>query len=57
MEQPLAIKNAYCGYCKRVTPHKVWSTPNQEGTGGKLTCAKCGSARIDTIQGFDAALM
>ena len=50
-------KLAYCPYCKRQTPHKCWSLPNKEGTGGKLTCSKCGSARLDQIQGFDAALM
>ena len=54
--QPL-LKKAYCAYCKRQTDHKVLSLPNREGTGGKLVCTKCGSARMDTIQGFDAALM
>ena len=57
MGNPMEMKQSYCAYCKRVTPHKVWSHPNKEGTGGKLTCAQCGSARMDTIQGFDAALM
>ena len=52
-----AGKQAYCAYCKRVTPHEAPSAPNKEGTGGKLICKRCGSARIETIQGFDAALM
>ena len=50
-------KKAYCAYCKKQADHKVLSLPNREGTGGKLVCIKCGSARIDTIQGFNAALM
>lgn len=57
MEKALGTKQGYCAYCKKVTPHKIWSLPNKEGTGGKLTCAQCGSARMDTIQGFNAALM
>ena len=54
--EPL-LKKAYCSDCKRQTDHKVLSQPNREGTGGKLVCIKCESARMDTIQGFDAALM
>lgn len=48
----------YCAYCKKQTPHKVLdSRTNAEGTGRKLICTKCGSARMGEIQGFDAALM
>ena len=47
----------YCAYCKKQTPHTVKSKPNKEGTGGDLTCDKCGSARLHKIQGFDASLM
>ncbi len=50
-------KLTYCAYCKMRTPHKIHSLPNKEGTGGNLVCLKCGSARLDKIQGFDAALM
>jgi len=56
-EKPLAIKKSFCNYCKKYTDHKVWSLPNEEGTGGNMTCTVCGSARMDTIQGFDANLM
>lgn len=48
----------YCAYCKARTPHQVKdATVNREGTGGSLVCKKCGSARLGTIQGFDASLM
>jgi transcription elongation factor Elf1 len=48
----------YCAYCKAQTPHQVVdATTNKEGTGGSLVCKKCGSSRLGTIQGFDAALM
>ena len=53
----LQTKITYCAYCKSQTEHKVWSLPDGKGTGGKLTCVKCDSARLDQIQGFDAALM
>ena len=52
-----ATKKVYCSYCKRQTVHEIHSLPNKEGTGGKLVCSVCGSARLDTIQGFDASLM
>ena len=49
---------AYCSYCKEQTEHEVKNpTYNKEGTGGDLRCTECGSARLDKIQGFDAALM
>ncbi|MFW6125520.1 MAG: hypothetical protein ACOC58_00280 [Chloroflexota bacterium] len=57
MTMQLPLKKSYCAYCKRQTDHKVQSLPNREGTGGKLVCTRCGSTRMATIQGFDAALM
>ena len=52
------LENKYCAYCKAVTPHKVVDdTVNREGTGRRLVCTRCGSARLAEIQGFDAALM
>ncbi len=51
-------KMAHCAYCKDITMHDIVDpTKNAEGTGGDLRCHKCGSSRIDTIQGFDADLM
>ena len=48
----------YCAYCKKQTLHKVVDAcTNKDGTGRKLVCTKCGSARLGEIQGFDAALM
>lgn len=48
----------YCSYCKKETSHTVAdNTYNKEGTGGSLVCQRCSSSRLDTIQGFDAALM
>jgi len=53
-----ATKEDYCSYCKKNTEHEIeCSDINQEGTGGKLICIKCGSARLDKIQGMNAALM
>jgi len=48
----------YCNYCQKETPHKVVD-PNKskDGTGGDIRCTVCGSARLDTIQGFNANLM
>jgi hypothetical protein len=51
------VKLAYCRYCKKQTQHEIRSLPNKEGTGGNLVCTRCGSQRMDSIQGFDAALM
>ena len=51
------VKKAFCNYCKKYTDHEVRSRPNKEGTGGDLRCTGCGSARMDTIQGFNANLM
>jgi len=49
---------AYCEYCKQRTMHEIVDrAKNREGTGGKLRCLECGSVRLWTIQGFDAALM
>ena len=48
----------YCDYCKKQTPHEVVdAATNKAGTGGKRICQVCGSARLGTIQGYDAALM
>lgn len=56
--KPERTVEKYCNYCKAMTPHRVKDTyVNREGTGGDLVCVKCGSARLGTIQGFDAALM
>ena len=56
MEEKTELK--YCGYCKKQTPHRVVdSRTDGKGTGRKLTCTVCGSARLGEIQGFDAALM
>ena len=56
-EKPRTVLT-YCGYCKKQTEHRlVEGTYNKEGTGGDLRCSKCGSARLHTIQGFDASLM
>ena len=52
------LEQKYCNYCKKITPHRVIdNTVNKEGTGRKLICTRCGSARLGEIQGFDAALM
>lgn len=52
------LDQKYCDYCKKRTPHQVIDpTVNKEGTGGDLKCTVCGSARLGTIQGFDASLM
>jgi len=52
------IELRYCPYCKKQTPHKVVDERTDgKGTGKDLRCTKCGSARLGTIQGFDAALM
>jgi hypothetical protein len=49
---------AFCAYCKGETMHRIVDpTINDEGTGEKLICAVCGSARIGYIWGFDANLM
>ncbi len=51
-------KQAYCNYCKRETPHRIIDArKSKDGTGGDLRCTVCGSARLDTIQGFNANLM
>ncbi len=51
-------KLKYCDYCRKQTPHKVVdSRTDGHGTGEDLRCTKCGSSRLGTIQGFDAALM
>ena len=58
MKDKKGIKVTYCTYCKRQTEHEVVDpTINREGTGEKLICTQCGSARIGMIQGFDASLM
>lgn len=51
------VKDAYCEYCKKVQPHRIVDNTHVNGTGGILICTECGSSRLDTIQGFDAALM
>jgi hypothetical protein len=43
-------KVAYCEYDKRRTLHEIVRKND-------LVCLCCGSARLDKIQGFDAALM
>lgn len=54
----MEIKLDYCAYCKKTTPHEIKDkTVNSEGTGGDLKCTVCGSSRLGTIQGFNAALM
>ena len=54
---PKVVKK-YCNYCRKETEHEVVdNTYNEERTGGDLHCKKCGSARLDTIQGFSANLM
>jgi len=61
--KPRNLINKYCAYCRRQTLHEINACPdggpqyNKEGTGGNLSCTECGSSRLDTIQGFDAALM
>lgn len=50
-------KDAYCEYCKEIKPHRIVNNTYVNGTGGHLICTECGSSRLDTIQGFDAALM
>ncbi len=57
-EGKVETKKAYCNYCKRETLHKVVDRrKSRDGTGGDLRCTVCGSARLDTIQGFNANLM
>lgn len=57
-KQPATERVTYCAYCKAQTVHKVIDrTVNKEGTGGQLQCTRCGSSRLDTIQGFDVSLM
>jgi hypothetical protein len=54
----MKTKEDYCSCCKKNTIHEIENMDkNEEGTGGKLICSKCGSCRMDTIQGFNAALM
>ncbi len=58
MKEKTEIKQAYCNYCKRETPHRIVDRRySKDGTGGALRCSVCGSARLDTIQGFNASLM
>lgn len=50
------MTRTYCSYCKRQTYHQeVYDPPYRLGQ--ELICYECGSARMKTIQGFDAALM
>lgn len=50
---PDKFKVTYCGHCKDRTAHEII-----KGEGGQsLNCVRCGCDRLDTIQGFDAALM
>ena len=54
----METKEDYCMCCKKNTIHEIRSMDkNLEGTGGVLICTICGSQRMDTIQGFNAALM
>lgn len=54
----MKTKNDYCSFCKKNTEHEIINSDyNDEGTGGDLICTKCGSKRMDKIQGFNAALM
>lgn len=54
----MSTKEDYCDCCKKNTIHEIRSMDkNKEGTGGDLICTKCGSQRLDTIQGFNACLM
>ena len=49
---------AYCSYCRKQTKHRIVdSRTDGKGTGGDLRCLTCGSARLATIQGFNAELM
>jgi hypothetical protein len=50
-------KRAFCNYCKDFTEHEIVNDTYANGSGGDLRCLKCGSARLDTIQGFNANLM
>ena len=57
-DEDIEAYEKYCEYCKKMTPHAmVDKRTDGRGTGGDLRCSVCGSARLSTIQGFDAALM
>lgn len=49
-------KVAYCWYDKCRTLHEVQGKAVQ-GNGPSLICLRCGSVRMDKIQGVDASLM
>ena len=46
----MKYKNDYCSYCKETTKHEIEED-------NKLICVKCGSSRMNKIQGFNASLM
>ena len=51
-----STKVAMCWYDKCQTLHEIQGVRVQ-GNGPSLLCLRCGSVRMDKIQGFDAALM